>query len=47
MQVVTWGKWWLDNTGSTAAYRTRIAKEKAEAKARLEAEKETTEEIGL
>jgi len=45
-KIVTWGEWWLDNTGSTAAYRARIAKEKAEANARLKAERETTEETG-
>jgi len=40
-KVITWGTWWLDNTGSTTAYRARIAKEKAETK--LEAERGTTE----
>ena len=45
LQGPMWGKWWLDNTGSTAAYRARIAKEQAEAK--LEAEGGTAEESSL
>ncbi|KAI9456319.1 hypothetical protein HD554DRAFT_210793 [Boletus coccyginus] len=40
-----WGKWWLDDSGSTAAFRARIAREKAEAK--LKAEKAVAEETSL
>ena len=40
-----WGEWWLDDTGSTAAYRARIAKEQAEAK--LKAERSTMEDTSL
>ncbi|KAI9567863.1 hypothetical protein HD554DRAFT_2172917 [Boletus coccyginus] len=42
-EIITWGTWWLDNTGSTAAYRARIAKDKAETK--LEGTTETTSTV--
>ncbi|KAG6370521.1 hypothetical protein JVT61DRAFT_11302 [Boletus reticuloceps] len=37
-EVVMWDEWWLDDKGSTATYRARIAKQKAEAEAKPKAE---------